>query len=662
MKSVKVVLAVLFIALPLCVSAEDITLIKHAKRVDSPQSTRYTVQKGDTLWKIFLRDYKAKTEDMPYLYKKFRELNPKVNDLNHIVTGQKLVIPQKPIQGERLTVQAAPPDIYMIKQGQHLAMVLREVYGLPDKLIFNEYLNLIRELNPEIEDINHVEPGQKIKMPEVRELVSAVQKAEKKQQIETREEQKVPQPIEDDLKELQEIQEEHKPIEIPLDTKIVDLKQEGPEEKQKEFHLEKKNDVVAAVEPETQAPVPSSKKVKISEISTDKKDQDREFLTQDNILKFQEKKKVQEVATAGQEGKETAVVQESPRPSAQDKSGAQSVSSQPGTGGHGHSPDEKRMQASRLVRNTLMPALQQMGGQQKDKGTYFMPMTGGSSISIDTNEIPVMELDTGRRIILDVNNKISPEIKGLLENTFPSCRIISGPSEDLEDLMDSVLSVSGYFSINKDASPLLVGEEEKVRFSGKWIVYKDFSRHNVFVINILSDEDKRTPGVLRSYASRFGIDLIELGGQENTFNQPGQDLIKKMEHSYGKLLDQLGVAYETDKVLDLVSLEAVKIAYKAPLIVNRVILTENLPEENMSELLKKKDYTLVHTAGESLDKVLNALDIDIEGPPVKVVVAHKRTELELPALKVRDNIILERAIDRDIAEYLASQGNQILMW
>jgi hypothetical protein len=646
MKSVKVVLAVLFISLPLCVSAEDITLVKHAKKVDSPQTTRYTVQKGDTLWKIFLRDYRAKTEDMPYLYKKFRELNPNVHDLNHIVTGQKLEIPQKPIQGQGLTVQAAPPDIYMIKQGQHLAMVLREVYGLPDKLIFNEYLNLIRELNPEIEDLNHVEPGQKIKMPEVKELVSAVQKAEKKQS----------EPGEKEQIESQETQKENEPIEIPLDIKTVEIKKQEPEEKQKEFHLEKKNDAFTTIEPEAKSPAPSMK-VTISEISTDKEEQEP-----DKALKSKEEKNLQEDAKAGQEGKETPVVQTSPEPSAQDRSAQQNVSSQQGTGGHGYSPDEKRMHASRLVRNTLMPAFQQMGGQQKDKGTYFMPMSGGSSISIDTNEIPVMELDTGRRIILDVNNKISPEIKGLLENTFPSCRIISGPSEDLEELMDSVLSVSGYFSINRDASPLLVGEEEKVRFSGKWIVYKDFSRHNVFVINILSDEDKRTPQVLRSYASRFGIDLIELGGQENTFNQAGQDLVKKMEHSYGKLLDQLGVAYEIDKVLDLVSLEAVKIAYKAPLIVNRVILTENLPEENMSELLKKKDYTLIHTAGTSLDKVLNALDIDIEGPPVKMVVAHERTELELPALKVRDNIILERAIDRDIAEYLASQGNQILMW
>ena len=65
-----------------------------------------------------------------------------------------------------------------------------------------------------------------------------------------------------------------------------------------------------------------------------------------------------------------------------------------------------------------------------------MPMAGGSSVSIDTSEIPVIELDTGMRVILDMNSRISPEVKDILEQAFPTCRIISGPHEGLESLMD----------------------------------------------------------------------------------------------------------------------------------------------------------------------------------------------------------------------------------
>jgi len=303
-----------------------------------------------------------------------------------------------------------------------------------------------------------------------------------------------------------------------------------------------------------------------------------------------------------------------------------------------------------------------MGGQSRDQGTYFMPMSGGGSFSIDTSEIPVMELDTGRRIILDVNNRISSEVKELLEKTFPSCSIISGPPADTEGLMDRILSVSGYFSINKDASPLLVGEDEKVRFSGKWIVYKDYTRHNVFVVNLLSDKEEKTPKMIRNYASRFGIDLIELGGTDSdrAYDEPAD--ISNLEHSYQRLFDEVGIAYETDKVLDLVSLDSVKITYRAPIILGSTILTGELPEETMLDLLRGRNYTVIHTSKASLEEVLGALEIGIDGPPVRVVVAERRTELELPALKVNDAIILKRSIDRDIGAYLASQGKQVLMW
>ena len=605
--------------------AEDITLVKHAKRVESLQSTPYKVQDGDTLWKIFLKDFEAKSEDMPYLYKQFRELNPRIKDLNHILAGQKIIIPRMPQQGREMSVKAASPEVFVMKRGQHLAMVLREIYGLPDRLIFNEYLNLIRELNPEIEDLDHVEPGQKIKMPKVQDVIGAAQRAEKPAEVVKTEEQKKPE----------------EPEQEPISTK---------------------EEEIIAVQPP-----PPEDRAEISEVLIlEKKEEPEPLKEQEDLVALQEKEAEVTQAVPRDEQKQDSEIPIAQAPKvkphqAPEVSRQETQTDVPGIK-ESKGDDEKRQRASRLVRNTLMPALTQMGGQQNDQGTYFMPMAGGSSISIDASEIPVMELDTGRRVILDVNNKISPEVKDLLEKTFPTCRIISGPVNDLEEVMDSVLSVSGYFSINKDAGPLLVGEEEKVRFFGKWIVYKDFSRHNVFVVNILSDEDKRTPKTIQDYASRFGIDLIELGGEETASVPQGKDLVKKLDHSYTKLFDELGVSYDTDKVLDLISLEALKITYKAPLLVKHVIFTQDLPDETMADLLKQKGYHVIHTKSTTLKEVLDAVEVAPEGPPVRITVAQSRSELELPALKVGDSIILERGIDSDIANYLVSQGSHILAW
>ena len=229
--------------------------------------------------------------------------------------------------------------------------------------------------------------------------------------------------------------------------------------------------------------------------------------------------------------------------------------------------------------------------------------------------------------------------------------------------MDRILDVPGYFSINKDAGPLIVGEEEKVRFSGMWIVYKAFSRRNVFVINILGDRDRQTPEPIRKYASRIGIDLIEMGGMPWSFpKEPGGGPIE-LKGSYGKLFDLLGIAYERDQELTLVSLDALKISYKAPLLYQeKIILTDELPDETMSDLLAQKGYTVIHAVREPLEAVLDKLGIERQGPPVRAVVADKRAELELPAVRVGEHGILHSPFDAENASYLAAPGMQLSEW
>ncbi|KPJ58151.1 MAG: hypothetical protein AMJ42_03800 [Deltaproteobacteria bacterium DG_8] len=54
---------------------------------------------------------------------------------------------------------------HVLLPGEHLINVLRNTYNLPNHLIFNEYLNFIKELNPDIKDLNTMEDYQIILIP-----------------------------------------------------------------------------------------------------------------------------------------------------------------------------------------------------------------------------------------------------------------------------------------------------------------------------------------------------------------------------------------------------------------------------------------------------------------------------------------------------------------
>ena len=564
------------IAYSLSAIAADITLVKHARRAKPFLASQYVVKEGDTLRRILMEGYNAKEEDLPDLYKRFRQENPGIENLDYIPYGTKIVIPikgepaivaeqKKPL--EEFEVREVSPNEYVIKQGEYLAKIMRKVYGVSDDLIFHEYMDLVKKLNPGISNPNLIKEGQRLILPDIRRVVA---KAKKSQGTVT----------------------------LPLSVSTTgvppqDVSKATPTITSTAITPQARQDIAVSEPPPKVAPA-------------------------------------------------------APAPVKQASNG--------NAGEPGNARDVK------IVKGAVLPALKDMGGTKRDKGIYYMPTLGGTSLSINTSEIPVMELDTGKKIIFDMNGAISPEVKGYIEKAFPSFAVVSGSQGDLERLMDKVLSVSGYFSINKDSSPLLVGAEEKLRFFGKWIVYKDFSRNNVFVVNLLGNDDQKTPGGIRNYAKHFGIDLIEIGGKDTGSALKKSAQIADLKHSYPVLLGRLKVSYDANKEIDLVKSGVVKIIYKAPVLMGNVILTDVMPEPDMTALLHEKSYELMNTSTAGPDEVLGALGLEFEGPPLKMTIAQGRTELEIPGIRLGNNIILLKKIDKDIASYLAASGLKVLLW
>jgi len=320
----------------------------------------------------------------------------------------------------------------------------------------------------------------------------------------------------------------------------------------------------------------------------------------------------------------------------------------------------EKAQVSRLIKSSLVPAFKQMGASSRDQGKYYMPVAGGN-IAIDASEIPVLELDNGKKIILDLNGRISPKVSQLIEKTFPDCRIISSPGADLEAAMDKVLSVSGYFSINKSGDPVIIGSDEKLKFSGKWIVYKDFTRSNVYVINILNEDQVRTPGTLAKYALRFGLDIIEIGGRDAAPEKEAKPAVY-LKKSYKALFDALSIRYRENVDIKLLDDEPVMVTFKAPLLVGMNILAKEMPQEEIRAMLSQKGYRIFDAEKTEPFEVLGSLNIKHEGPPLKLVVAEKRAEIEVPGVRIGDRIILEKSLNQDIILYLISTGMQVVIW
>ena len=93
-----------------------------------------------------------------------------------------------------------------------------------------------------------------------------------------------------------------------------------------------------------------------------------------------------------------------------------------------------------------------------------------------------------------------------------------------------------------------------------------------------------------------------------------------------------------------------------------VVLTDVMPEQDMAGLLHEKSYELLNTSTALPGEVFKALGLEFEGPPLKMTIAKGRTELEIPGIRLGNNIILLKKVDKDITSYLAASGVKVMLW
>jgi LysM repeat protein len=126
----------------------------------------YVVKKGDSLGSIFRRQ--RGSEPVPYAL--IRQLNPRIRDLNRIYPGQKIVLPvRETVDFPELPVEvrkenAVPPSIYRIKEGDSISRIILSALNMKPAEALPAY-RLIRQLNPEIADLNRLQVGQILRLP-----------------------------------------------------------------------------------------------------------------------------------------------------------------------------------------------------------------------------------------------------------------------------------------------------------------------------------------------------------------------------------------------------------------------------------------------------------------------------------------------------------------
>lgn len=135
----------------------------------------HIVKKGEYVWKILAEKGLVRKDRPTEVMALVKALNTSFPDLNRIYPGQKIIIPVVMPQGEGPPVAEGPrekrtPEVpegekYTVRPGDTLVKIIHGRYPIPKEDLYDEYLDLVKKVNPSFPDLDHIYPGQTIRIP-----------------------------------------------------------------------------------------------------------------------------------------------------------------------------------------------------------------------------------------------------------------------------------------------------------------------------------------------------------------------------------------------------------------------------------------------------------------------------------------------------------------
>lgn len=172
---------------------------------------------------------------------------------------------------------------------------------------------------------------------------------------------------------------------------------------------------------------------------------------------------------------------------------------------------------------------EEMGEDWIQSGEHFIPLKSGGQITLKAAFFPIINLQNGLRVIVDLKNGIPEKMVGLITSNWENYRVVHlSEDDDLRSAMDKVLQVCDYIKVQEgDKDALELKGDIALKISGDWIITlleaRSDNRPSVVVVNLTSNRTPAIPWIIKRYLAGLGIKVIDYPqGDDDSIEEVGE--------------------------------------------------------------------------------------------------------------------------------------------
>ena len=331
----------------------------------------------------------------------------------------------------------------------------------------------------------------------------------------------------------------------------------------------------------------------------------------------------------------------------------------------------------------------ELGEEWVQTGKHFIPLKSGGQANLEAVSYPIINLQNGLCIIVDLNNKLPAKMARLIGSDWDNFRIVHLlKDDDLSSALDKIFRVCGYPKVFKSGEPLILKRDITLRITGNWIVIPSDTRSDnrpaAIVLNLIDKDSQKTPRTIKDYLASLSIKIVDF--------PPGDDTPEKMDQVatlyggsdllslVGSVLNLTAQSYSTEVDIPLYEKQKsdFKLSAKADfLLKNRekdtIIDLKGLGPEIIS-LLKERGFLILSLASEKnpltiIKRLLRFLDIKFDAGPHYFMATTgpitKNIKLTVPGIVFSDSLgdtllATPLSLPEEIKVFCSNKGYKIL--
>ncbi|MGA2553681.1 MAG: LysM peptidoglycan-binding domain-containing protein [Smithella sp.] len=185
---------------------------------------------------------------------------------------------------------------------------------------------------------------------------------------------------------------------------------------------------------------------------------------------------------------------------------------------------EKKVISPEARLAVLKQVITQMNGSITTTGNYYLPIHKAGQITIDCSIIPLIEFDDNTIVFVDLENHVNNYLRRMISDNWANYFLVKvDKNDDVITILRKIINTTRNYRMSKSEKPLVIGAVPPVEVIVDWVIERSLPHRQPRAIQglrLIDENNLLLPASIKNYCQKNGLTITEISDETGITGKP----------------------------------------------------------------------------------------------------------------------------------------------